>query len=385
MKSPFHVMIIPTLGCPSKCHYCWSSDERSPVMSIKTVREIAEWLKDYQSNQVTITFHGGEPLLAGADFYRQALPTLSEGLAHLEPTFALQSNLWLLTPEMARIFAEYNIPIGSSIDGPEEINDTQRGKGYYQKTMRGYEIAKANGLEVRFICTFTCRSVEGKEEIFNFFLENGFPLKLHPALPSLRSDDPKEWALEPEAYGELLVYLLDKYLENLSKIEVMNINDLCRCIFTRHGTVCTFVDCMGTTLAFGPDGSIYPCYRFVGMPEYAMGNVYDRPTAEDLAQSDAWKLMHAFKEFVDRECAGCPHIKYCRGGCPYNAITPTDGEIQGVDPHCIAYKRIFDEITNRLNEEMFGSGDTEMEEFGSPLQRTAKPGIMAILRAMATK
>ena len=385
MKSPFHVMIIPTLGCPSKCHYCWSSDEGSPKMSIETVREIAEWLKGYRSDQVTITFHGGEPLLAGAEFYRQALPVLSEGLAHLEPTFALQSNLWLLTPELAKILAEYRIPIGSSIDGPEEITDVQRGMGYFKKTMRGYEIARENGLDVRFICTFTNRSVEHKEEIFNFFLARGFPLKLHPALPSLRSEDPKEWALEPEAYGELLVYLLDKYLENLGRIEVMNINDLCKCIFTRHGTVCTFVDCMGTTLAVGPDGSIYPCYRFVGMPEYVMGNVRDRPTEEDLARSEAWRLMHAFKDYVDRECGECSHIRYCRGGCPYNAIAPTNGEVRGVDPHCTAYKRIFDEITDRLNNEMYGSADMGMDAFGPRSRRRGKPGIMAILQTMATK
>ena len=24
MKNPFHIMLIPTLGCPSKCSYCWS-------------------------------------------------------------------------------------------------------------------------------------------------------------------------------------------------------------------------------------------------------------------------------------------------------------------------------------------------------------------------
>jgi uncharacterized protein len=354
-------------------------------MSIETVREIATWLKDYRSDQVTITFHGGEPLLAGPEFYRQALPILSEELAHLEPTFALQSNLWLLTPELAQVLAEYHIPIGSSIDGPEAITDAQRGTGYFKKTMRGYEIARANGLDVRFICTFTCRSVEQKEEIVDFFLTRGFPLKLHPALPSLRSEDPKEWALEPEAYGELLVYLLDTYLENLGKVEIMNINDLCKGIFLRHGTVCTFVDCMGSTLAFGPDGSIYPCYRFVGMPEYAMGNVYDRPTAEDLAQSDAWKLMHAFKEYVDGACGECAHIRYCRGGCPYNAIAPTDGEIQGVDPHCVAYKRIFDEITDRLDNEMYGSPDVGMGGFGSRSRGKAKPGIMSILQAMATR
>ncbi|MDM7912935.1 MAG: radical SAM protein, partial [Methanotrichaceae archaeon] len=88
-KKPFHVMIIPTLGCPSKCAYCWSSEEGSPIMGIDTIEEIIEWLKTFRNDPVTFTFHGGEPLLAGADFYRKALPMLSEGLKHLEPNFAL--------------------------------------------------------------------------------------------------------------------------------------------------------------------------------------------------------------------------------------------------------------------------------------------------------
>lgn len=390
MKNAFHVMLIPTLGCPGSCKYCWSSEEGSPVMPIDTVREVVEWLKSFDNERVTFTFHGGEPLLAGADFYRQALPMIAEGLRHMNPEFALQTNLWRMTPELAEILAEYHVPIGSSIDGPEELNDYQRGDGYFEKCMRGYEIARAHGLTVRFICTFTCHSVEHKEEIFNFFLQNKFDLKLHPALPSLRDRNPEQWALAPEKYGELLVYLLDQALEHLGEIEVMNINDLCRGVFTRRGGVCTFVDCMGSTFAIGPDGSIYPCYRFVGMPEWAMGNVADRPTLEDLARSEPWQLMHRFKEYVDEACADCPHITYCRGGCPYNAmaptgVTPVGGEIQGVDPHCIAYKRIFDEITDRLNREMYESPG--MQPCGSRARRRRRvnPGIQELMHRIALR
>jgi len=384
MKNAFHVMIIPTLGCPSKCAYCWSSEEGSPVMSIDTVKEIVAWLKDFRTDRVTFTFHGGEPLLAGADFYRQALPLLSEGLAHLQPEFALQTNLWRLTPELADVLAEYHVPIGSSIDGPQELNDLQRSEGYFERTMRGYEIAKAHGLSVRFICTFTCVSVKSREEIFTFFRDNGLILKLHPALPSLRSDEPRKWALDPEEYGELLVYLLDKYLENMDEIEVMNINDLVRCVFTRRGSVCTFVDCMGNTFAVGPDGSIYPCYRFVGMPEFVMGNVRDHPSREDLARSPPGRMMQAFKEYVDKACGECAHIRYCRGGCPYNAIAPTGGRIEGVDPYCTAYKRIFDEITERLNREMFESPMMEMDPFQRRRKKGTKAGIMAIIEKGVT-
>jgi uncharacterized protein len=68
------------------------------------------------------------------------------------------------------------------------------------------------------------------------------------------------------------------------------------------------------------------------MPEYVMDSVYDHPSREDLAKSDAWKLMHRFRDYVDKACGECKHIKDCRGGCPYNAIAPMYGVIQGVDP-----------------------------------------------------
>ncbi|MGP8324080.1 MAG: TIGR04083 family peptide-modifying radical SAM enzyme [Methanosarcinaceae archaeon] len=378
----FHVMIIPTLGCPSNCKYCWSSEESSPIMSIETIEEIVKWLKDFRKEPVTFTFHGGEPLLAGEDFYRKALPALADGLHEQGIAFALQTNLWKMTPELARILAEYNIPIGSSLDGPEELTDYQRGKGYYKKTMAGYEIARANGLSVNFICTFTSHSIKFKEDIFKFFLKNSLNFKLHPALPSLRDDKPEKWALSPEKYGELLVYLLDQYLENLNDIQLLNLDNLCQCYFGGRGTVCTFVDCMGDTFAVGPDGSIYPCYRFVGMPEYIMGNVYDHPGIEDLARSDAWKLMHQYKDYVDQVCADCTHIKYCRGGCPYNAIAPSGGEIKGVDPHCVAYKMIFKEIVDRANKELFGGSGAglEMFGFGAEPMISGKAGIMDLIR-----
>ena len=117
-----------------------------------------------------------------------------------------------------------------------------------------------------------------------------------------------------------------------------------------------------------------------------MGNVKDHPSKEDLAQSNAGKLMQQFKEYVDRECKDCPHIKYCRGGCPYNAIAPTGGgEIKGVDPYCTAYKRIFNEITERLNKEMFESPMIEMTTFQTKVRKAAKPGIMTIIQKIVAK
>jgi len=382
MKNPFHVMIIPTLGCPGRCKYCWSSDENSPRMTMDTVYDIVEWLRNINEEHVTVTFHGGEPLLAGADFYRKTLLLISKELAFMHPEFALQTNLWLMDDELAEILAEYNVPIGSSIDGPEDLTDYQRGDEYFAKCMEGYRIAQKHGLLVRFICTFTNSSVKRKEDIVEFFKEKGWIMKLHPALPSLKGDNPNAWTLSPEEYGELLVWLLDTAIENPS-FEIMNVNDLCRCVFTHAGSVCTYADCMGTTFSVGPDGEIYPCYRFIGMPEWVMGHVRDKPSLETLMNSPAGKRMLTFKEYVDSACKDCRHIDYCRGGCPYNAIAPTGGVLNDVDPHCVAYKRIFDEICERMENEMSSAAPSVSRV--SRVKRKEKPHVLPLIQRIVEK
>lgn len=64
---------------------------------------------------------------------------------------------------------------------------------------------------------------------------------------------------------------------------------------------------------------------------------------------------------------------------------PTEGEVKGVDLHCIAYKTIFKEISDMANNEMFASSGLEMgRDMGIPgLQpesnNDGKPCIMALM------
>jgi uncharacterized protein len=52
----------------------------------------------------------------------------------------------------------------------------------------------------------------------------------------------------------------------------------------------------------------------------------------------------------------------------------------GVDPHCIAYKRIFDEISDRFNKEMMASMGLEATGPGS--RGSSRPGIMSLMQKM---
>jgi len=145
-----------------------------------------DWLDRYVTPDecIEITFHGGEPLLAGKEWYRHNLPILYERFdGRLK--LGIQSNLWLLDDDFCALFREYNISVGTSLDGPEPINDSQRGKDYFNRTMVGVETARRNGLNPGVICTFTRLSAPRYQEVFEFFAKQGLSFSVHEAVCAL--------------------------------------------------------------------------------------------------------------------------------------------------------------------------------------------------------
>jgi len=132
-------------------------------------------------NKCKISFHGGEPLLAGKDFYAKALPQIQNMFGDAV-SLSAQSNLWLLGDDFIHLFKEYNVDVGTSLDGPEAINDFQRGQGYFQKTMTGMELLAKHGVRTGCIATFTPKSAREYETVFDFFMQKGIPFDIHTAV-----------------------------------------------------------------------------------------------------------------------------------------------------------------------------------------------------------
>lgn len=140
-------------------------------------------------------------------------------------------------------------------------------------------------------------------------------------MPDLARTLPDTFSLSSQEYGDLLVGLFDRYHANLSRLRIPTFDLMAQGIAAQNGVVCTFNNCLGSTLTIGPNGEIFSCNRFAHHREWQLGSVLSRPSLSVLASSIAWRRLHERETGVAGDCAGCLHFKYCRGGCPYNAIT----------------------------------------------------------------
>ena len=346
-----HFMLIPSLACPASCSYCFGP-HHGPIMNRETLADALDFMGAIVSetdwSKIKVTFHGGEPLMAGHDFWRQALEGLAEHFGVGACKLALQSNLWLLDDTFCALFREHRVEIGTSLDGPREITDSQRGIGYFDRTMAGIVRARSHSLDVGCIATFTPASLHRWREVFDFFLAERLGFSIHPAVQPLDRVSPH--ALTPAAYGELLRDMLDAYVEHRRDISISSLDQMCRGVGGGEGKVCTFRDCLGMFLAIDPQGDIFACQRFAGRPEFRLGTLADRPSLRTLLDSPVARRFSEREVEVKRECGECEHLAHCKGGCAYNAWAGGNGQIR--DPYCEAYRGIFGHIRQRLLDEM---------------------------------
>jgi uncharacterized protein len=378
-----HLMILPSLACQAHCSYCFGPN-RGERMATAMFDATLEWIETIlpAGDAVDITFHGGEPLLVGIDWYKYALPRLRQSFGN-RLKLGIQSNLWLLDDKFCELLSEYTVNLGTSLDGPQEINDAQRGQGYYQRTMLGIETARRHGLSVGAICTFTHLSAPKAEQIFNFFAAQSLPFSIHGAVCTLDIFQENKSALAPDEYADLFIRLFDLYLENIHRMRISTFDQMARGISAGAGGLCTFSPCLGRYLAVGAEGAIYPCNRFAHLPQWQMGNVQDNPSLNQIGQSTVWKLLKEREEGVKEDCSGCPYLTSCQGGCAYNAVSREGFDRR--DGLCLAYQRIFHHITDRALEQVFSKENMQAVVAGGREQRglMQKGTLLQIMRGDA--
>lgn len=387
MKTPQsipHFFFMPTMGCVAKCRYCYSPVS-SHKMNDETLVRTMDWIKasldslarENQDNfvgdsapLVRFTFHGGEPLLMGKEFMRKALELFNSIETPFRKRISIQSNLWLLDEDFCRLFKEYEVFVGTSLDGPEEINDRQRGKGYFKKTMKSIELLRKNHIPVSCICTFTKENAPHYEEIYNFFLKENLDFKFFIVQPTMEKEFETDLSLSCKEQAELVENFLKLYLLNPGKIRVHTLDIHCLSLTGRFSGGFVQGNCIGKQFAIGPDGGIYNCQMFVGHDRFRWGSVFDTDSMSDIRQLPSWAQFQEWQANQKCNCSDCEYGDICTGGCVFNSIMTNDEvlDTNKKDPNCAAYRQSLDVINSMQEQAMSSSQLPVIKSFSTLLK-----------------
>lgn len=355
---PVNILIKPaSSACDMNCTYCFYRDVArnrenafEGMLSLEAMERLVRAAMDYAEGTCTFAFQGGEPTLAGLDFYREVLALQKR---YAKPGTAvrntIQTNGYRIDAEWARFFAQERFLVGLSLDGPADLHNLNRrdgqGKGTFNRVLRAAKLFDKHGVEYNVLCVLTGKNARSIGQIYSFYKKQGFRwLQFIPCLEPLGEEPGGErYHLSCGEYGESLIRLFDLWLRDLERGEYIHIRQLDNWLTILLGgrpEACDMTGRCSVQLVVEGDGGVYPCDFYV-LDRWRLGTVGEASFAQMLESEAARQFVEASLA-VPEECGGCPAYFLCRNGCRRTRLVRPDGAV-GLSRYCGAYRRFFAE------------------------------------------
>lgn len=359
---PVSILIKPaSSGCNIACKYCFYHSIASKrkianygVMSEQQLEILVKETMDYADEFVCFAFQGGEPTLAGIDFFKKTVELQQKyNNKNLNIQNTIQTNGTLIDEEWARFFAKNKFLVGLSLDGPRGINDfcrvTCQGESIFDKAMETIALFQKYKVEFNVVSVVTAKTVDRTAGVYNFFKRKGFRhLQFIPCLDE-KYGEKGAYSLTPKMYGEFLCKLFDLWYEdflNGLSIDIRMFSNLVQMAAGYAPEECGMCGKCNTYFVVESDGSVYPC-DFYTQDNWKLGRVDEG--LQNLYKGEKSKEFMKSSYKVQPECKKCPYFYLCHGGCRRWRDLQLDGNL-GVNCLCEGYKIFFCHSEQRIRQ-----------------------------------
>jgi uncharacterized protein len=360
--------------CNMECAYCYYLEKEqlfSPGFQMKMPEILLEeymvqHLEASTEAEIHFSWHGGEPTLAGLDFFRKVVALqrkiIPKGRLAIN---GIQTNGTLLDQDWCKFLKEENFRVGLSMDGPREFHDRYRvnknGKSMFDRTIQGLFQLLHHGIQPEILCVVNAHNVHYPLELYRFFKQ--FQVKYVTFLPLVENIQGTDAvagnrSVPAELFGDFLSTVFDEWKEqDIGKIKVQVFEEALRTAFNQDHTLCIFKQRCGGVPVIEHNGDVYSCDHFV-TPDHFLGNILEHPIAEMLDSQQQQSFGQAKQDNLPAFCLQCEVLDMCNGECPKNRFIHTPEGEPGLNYLCAGYRKFFNhckpfvqEVAARWKEE----------------------------------
>lgn len=349
------ITVKPTLACNMKCKHCFNGDAFKTAAFIdlhKILILFDKASREYPS--IKVTFHGGEPTLAGIDFYKKIFAhqhkLQKEGVVFRN---FFTTNGLLLTEEFIDLLIENNTLINVSFDGP--YNNILR--GHTQTVKENIRLIKNKHGRIRCFCTLSKQSYTHLKEIYDWFNQEGIDFKTLPIEKVGYAKVNQDLIMDPDDLVRVFVDVYRHWIcDKNFKIRYFTFEEFAALRRSSQFKPYWF----NRKLALNPDGNIYP----FGRPNdvnYCLGTPENIEKIEDCFLAPQYtNLRKILRNFYNAKCQKCNSFGVCNGVAICMSYMYEDDE-DILNYSCMQADKVFQGIL-QVNDEIiqdFKQGDTE--------------------------
>ncbi len=349
-------IVKPVNGtCNLSCSYCYTSGLKEYIVRNRMRPEVLKAMIDFfcrDQDDVEFIWHGGEPLLAGLEFYREVVELQCQWKQQGKKIANfLQTNATLITSEWARFFSENDFLVGVSLDGPKELHDQVRhystSRGSHDEVMKGIDLLRQAEIFNGVICGVSTVNHRFPEEVFNFFItENIKKLKFARVKNIGHCNNVSSLVISPAQYTNFMIAIFDRWLElDDPEVEIRDIQSVVNLILGGNKRECIYMGQCDQFVTVYSDGSIYGCDSFPKTDALRFGNVLDESA---VVRSNS--CLQSFRELLRKRkerCKTCNWYLICKGGCAKDCYEQVDA-VEPIDEICRSLRRYFEHVSAKI-------------------------------------
>ena len=332
-----HIIVV-TLRCNMSCVYCQvgskHTNDETFDMNKETAKKTVDLIFQTPSPSITIEFQGGEPLLNWDTVKFITEYSLKKNSIHRKNlSFVMVTNMTLMNEYKMNYLIENNFNICTSLDGFEELHNTNRknnGNNHRQVMSwiksfnKEYKLRGITSTSPYALVTLTRGSLKHPKEIVDEYVKAGLT-GIHLRYLNKMGTATANWKDINYSAEEYLKFWNEavNYIEELRKNNV-NINErMIEIMLSKlnEETDPNYMDLRSPCgvaigqLAYNYDGNVYSCdeARMMGNKKFLLGdinNTYD----EIIKCTNACDVIKASIN-NQYECDKCVYQPYC-GVCP---------------------------------------------------------------------
>ena len=337
--------------CNLKCEYCFylgtsKALESKPTqcMSDETLEIfVRKYIAESTTPQVAFVWQGGEPTLAGIEFFEKAIAFQKQYANGKEITNSIQTNGIAINQAWARFFKQHQFLVGISLDGTQSAHDKYRitlsGGDTFAKVKKTIQLFNEFHVEYNVLCTVNNANWNKGKAVYNNLKSIGVRFIQFIPVVSFNKGKPVHFNVPEKGFGVFLSDVFKEWIkEDIGFMFVMNFESALSSYANGHALICFHNKQCGAPLVIESNGDLYSCDHFVE-DKYRLGNVVHRDL-EAAISSDAHTKFLALRT-IDK-CNKCAFIDMCNGGCPNHQ------KQNGENYLCVSYKSFFANTQNEM-------------------------------------
>ena len=362
----FQVFVKPAgARCNLACRYCYYLDKSAAAGQGQGNRMGDAVLEEYIVQHIAasagadlfFSWHGGEPLLAGMDFYRKVTDLQKRSVpAGRGVINALQTNATLIDDRWGCFLRDEGFYVGVSLDGPARFHDSNRrsrdGSGTFDAVMRGINILRAYELPYEILCVVNSENVRSPLELYRFFRSLGAGYITFLPLVEREAENGVVTARSVTAidFGRFLTAVFDEWITNdIGRIKIQIFEEALRTAFGQEHSLCIFRPVCGAVPVVEMNGDFYSCDHYVD-EAHLIGNIMNRSLQNMLADTRQKAFGEMKRAGLPRYCLECEVLEMCNGECPKNRFIDTPEGEPGLNWLCEGYRYFFNHCRPFVNE-----------------------------------